>query len=432
MPRPPIESRSPSIEDDVLIVGAGIAGLVLALELHDAGIGCRVYEAVPEAGAVGVGINLLPHASRILHQLGLGDELDGVGVTTAESVFFNRFGQLIYREPAGRHAGYDHPQYSIHRGDLHAVLLRAVRERLGDDAVRLGHRCTGVEQDETTATAHFRSTGSGAGLPPVRARVVIGCDGIHSVVRKQLHPGEGEPRYSGINMWRGVTRGRPFLSGASMVRAGWLDRGKLVAYPIRDFADGTGDQLLNWVAEIRTPRHRQRDWNRRGRLEDFIGAFEDWHFDWLDVPAMMRGSEAVLEYPMVDQDPLDRWTFGRVTLLGDAAHPMVPRGSNGAGQAILDARALRRSLVGVPDAVAALQAYEAERRPATTQVVLTNRSTPPDVILGEVWERTGDRPFESIDDVISADELARISQRYKEVAGYSADALRDAGPASSA
>jgi 2-polyprenyl-6-methoxyphenol hydroxylase-like FAD-dependent oxidoreductase len=204
---------------------------------------------------------------------------------------------------------------------------------------------------------------------------------------------------------------------------------KLVAYPIRDFADGSGDQLLNWVAEIRAPVHRQRDWNRRGRLEDFIGAFEDWHFDWLDVPAMMRGSEAVLEYPMVDQDPLDRWAFGRVTLLGDAAHPMVPRGSNGAGQAILDARALRRCLSDAPDVVAALQAYEDERRPATTRVVLTNRSTPPDVILREVWERTGDRPFESIDDVISADELARITQRYNDVAGYSAAALRDAPPA---
>ncbi|MFD0852484.1 FAD-dependent monooxygenase, partial [Actinomadura adrarensis] len=197
-----------------------------------------------------------------------------------------------------------------------------------------------VEQDETGATAHFRSADADTALPPVRARVVVGCDGIHSVIRKQLHPTEGEPRYSGINMWRGVTRGRPFLSGASMVRAGWLERGKLVAYPIRQFADGTGDQLLNWVAEIKTPRHQQRDWNRRGHLEDFIGAFEDWHLDSLDVSAMMRASETVLEYPMVDQDPLDRWSFGRVTLLGDAAHPMVPRGSNGAGQAILDVRAL--------------------------------------------------------------------------------------------
>jgi 2-polyprenyl-6-methoxyphenol hydroxylase-like FAD-dependent oxidoreductase len=414
---------SANLEDEVLIVGAGVAGLVLALELHDAGIGCRVYEAVPEVAAVGVGINLLPHATRVLHRLGLGDELAGAGIVTEESVFFNRFGQLIYREPAGRHAGYEHPQYSIHRGDLQAVLLRAVRERLGDDAVLLDHRCVGVDQDETGATASFRSSARDAELPAVRARAVVACDGIHSVIRKRFHPGEGEPRYSGINMWRGVARGRPFLTGASMVRAGWIDRGKLVAYPIRNLAGG--DQLLNWVAEIRTPRHEQRDWNRRGSLEDFIGAFEDWHFDWLDVPAMMRAAETVLEYPMVDQDPLDRWSFGRVTLLGDAAHPMVPRGSNGAGQAILDARALRRHLEDSPDAVTALRAYEAERLPATTQVVLANRSTPPDVIIHEVWRRTGDRPFDSIEDVIRSEELARISQRYKEVAGYSAEALGD-------
>ncbi|WP_371780648.1 flavin-dependent oxidoreductase [Streptosporangium subroseum] len=423
MPRRPFPH--PSIEDEVLIVGAGIAGLVLALELHDAGIGCRVHEAVPEIGAAGVGINLLPHATRVLHRLGLGDELGKVGVLTEESVFFNRFGQLIYREPSGRQAGYEYPQYSIHRGDLHDVLLGAVRERLGEDAVLLDHRCVRVEQDENTATACFRSSGDDAELPAVRARMVIACDGIHSAIRGQFHPGEGEPRYSGINMWRGVTRGRPFLSGASMVRAGWIDQGKLVAYPIRNFADGT--QLLNWVAEIRTPADERRDWTRRGRLEDFIGAFEDWHFDWLDVPAMMRAAEIVLEYPMVDQDPLDRWTFGRVTLLGDAAHPMVPRGSNGAGQAILDARALRRHLTESPDAVTALHAYEAERLPATTRVVLANRSTPPDLIIHEVWQRTGDRPFTSIEDVIKTEELARISQRYKEIAGYSAEALASGG-----
>ncbi|SDI55173.1 flavin-dependent oxidoreductase [Nonomuraea jiangxiensis] len=419
MPRRSPDPASPSTE--VLIVGAGVAGLVLALELHDAGIDCRVYEAVPEVGAVGVGINLLPHASRILHRLGLGEELDKTAVVTQESVFFNRFGQLIYREPAGRHAGYEHPQYSIHRGDLHAVLLAAVQERIGADGVVLGHRCVRAEQDDNGVTAHFTGPG-GVELPPVRGRVLVGCDGIHSVLRKQLHPDEGEPRYSGINMWRGVTKGRPFLSGGSMVRAGWIDRGKLVAYPIRNLPDG--DQLLNWVAEIQTPRHLQRDWNRRGNLEDFLHAFEDWHFDWLDVPAMIRGSETVLEYPMVDQDPLDHWSVGRITLLGDAAHPMVPRGSNGAGQAILDARSLRHHLATAPDPVTALRAYEAERLPATAQVVLANRSMPPDVIIREVWQRTGDRPFDHIDDVIKVEELAEMSQRYKEIAGFSAEALR--------
>ena len=225
-------------------------------------------------------------------------------------------------------------------------------------------------------------------------------------------------------MWRGTVIHPPFLTGATMLRAGWLATGKIVVYPIRPDADGAGNQLINWVAETETPRHADRDWNREGKLADFIGAFEDWRFDWLDVPAMIRSSTQILEYPMVDQDPLDRWTEGRLTLLGDAAHPMVPRGSNGAGQAILDAHALRSALTGTTDPVGALQAYEAARLPATAEVVRTNRATPPDAILREVWERTGDQPFSRIEDVISVSELRAISDRYKEIAGFSHAALR--------
>jgi 2-polyprenyl-6-methoxyphenol hydroxylase-like FAD-dependent oxidoreductase len=409
---------------DIAVVGAGIGGLVLALELHQVGVPCRVYEAAAEVKPLGVGINILPHASEALGRLGLEEALSAVSVLTAESVFYNRFGQFIYGEPAGRKAGYRFPQYSIHRGKLHAVLLGAVRERLGDDAVLLDHRCTGVSQDEDAACLSFRSSSGDAELPRVRADAVIGCDGVHSVIRKQFHPDEGEPRYSGVNMWRGVTIGKPFLSGASMVRAGWLDRGKLVAYPIQDDVDGDGNQLLNWLAEIETPHHVARDWNHRGDLDDFIGAYADWHFDWLDVPAMMRAAGSVLEYPMVDQDPLDRWTFGRVTLLGDAAHPMVPRGSNGAGQAILDAKVLSGLLASCDDPEQALRAYESRRLPATAQVVLTNRRNPPDAIIREVRDRTADRPFDRIEDVIRQEELAGISQRYKDIAGLSAKELR--------
>jgi 2-polyprenyl-6-methoxyphenol hydroxylase-like FAD-dependent oxidoreductase len=401
---------------EIVIVGAGVAGLVLALELHDAGIPCRVYEAVPEIRALGVGINVLPHAAAVLGQLGLEADLTASAVLTQESVFFTRFGQLAYREPAGRLAGYPDPQYSIHRGDLQAVLLSAVRDRLGADAVVTGHTCTGVRDADGAAVAEFQ-TADGA-VVRVRGDAVIACDGVNSAIRKQLHPEEGPPRYSGVTMWRGVAAWEPFLSGGSMVRIGWLDRGKLVVYPIRDDVDGHGRQLVNWVAERQTPQRSERDWIRRGELADFADAYSDWHFDWLDVPALLAASESVLEYPMVDQEPLSWWTAGRVTLLGDAAHPMVPRGANGAGQAVLDARALRRVLVAEPDVPTALQAYESERRPATALVVRTNRTNPPDAILREVSRRSGDRPFARIEDVISTEELAAISDGYKNVAGY--------------
>jgi 5-methylphenazine-1-carboxylate 1-monooxygenase len=410
---------------EVVIVGGGIGGLTLALTLEKAGVPSRVFEASPEIKPIGVGINILPHATKELVRLGLEAELARVAVETKEAIFFNRFGQLIYREPLGRSAGYEWPQFSVHRGDLQMLLVEAVRKRLGDDRVHAGWKCVGFEQDASGAAALFRGTASGEELPPQRGAVVVACDGIHSVVRKQLHPSEGEPLYSGVNMWRGVTRWAPFLSGASMVRAGWLACGKMVIYPIRERVDAEGRQLVNWVAEIETPRHLQRDWNRRGKLDDFIGAFADWHFDWLDVPAFIRAADQVLEFPMVDQDPLPWWTRGRVTLLGDAAHPMVPRGSNGAGQAILDARALADALVAYRDPAEALQAYEAKRREATSNVVRMNRKNPPDAILREVYVRSGDRPFARIEDVISIEELKAISDGYKRVAGYDRESLGD-------
>ena len=409
--------------DDIIIVGGGIGGLTLGLSLHAAGIPCRIYESAAEIRAIGVGINLLPHATKELAALGLEADLARLAVATRDATFFNRFGQLIYQEPLGRAAGYDHPQFSIHRGDLQMILLEAFLSRA--DAARLltDHHCIGLEQDDSGVSVHFSAGGGGPVRGTVRGRAVIACDGVNSAVRRQFFPDEGEPRYSGVNMWRGVTRWKPILSGASMIRAGWLSHGKMVIYPIRE-AGPDGLQLVNWVAEIETSRYRKRDWNRQGRIDDFIGAFGGWHFGWLDVPAFIRAADLVLEFPMVDQDPLPRWSFGRVTLLGDAAHPMVPRGSNGAGQAILDTTAITRALSVEPDVTAAFAAYEKQRLAATTRVVLTNRTNPPDAILREVFMRTNDRPFASIDDVISREELVALSDSYKQIAGYSKEALR--------
>ncbi len=405
--------------EDVIIVGGGIGGLTLALALHARGISCRIFEAVERVSQIGVGITILPHAAKELGELGMLDELSSRCLQTAESVFYNRFGQFVFAEPAGLAAGYAWPQLSIHRADLYAVLLETTRARLGEGAVVFGSRFLAAVQDEHSVTARL---GGEKGEFTVQGNVLIGCDGVHSTLRRQLVPGEGEPLYQGLNMFRGVTRWPPFLTGASMLRVGWYTSGKLTVYPCRP-ADENGEQLMNWIAARETTTHLERDWGRAGRLEDFIGTFSDWHFDFLDVPAMLEHAEAILEYPMVDQEPLERWTAGRVTLLGDAAHPMVPRGSNGAGQAILDCRCLADELAASADRPAALLAYEGRRRPATTAIVYKNRADPPDAILREVCLRSGDRPFSRLEEVISASELEALSEGYKQVTGYSRTAL---------
>lgn len=399
---------------EILIIGGGIGGLTLALALHARGLSCRVYEAAPEYKPLGVGINMMPHAIRELGALGLEPDLNAHGVEAREFTYFNRHGQAIFAEPCGRFAGYKHPHFSIHRGDLHKVLIDAVTDRLGSGAVHLDHRCTGVDQDAAGVTVRFDNAAPRSGT------VAIAADGFHSAVRRQFYPSEGM-QFGGINMWRGVTRREPFLSGASVTRVGTVARGKMTIYPIRQFDDGT--QLINWVVEQRREDHGLNDWATPGRIGDFIEPYADWHFDWLDIPKMIADAEYIFEYPMVDRDPIDRWTHGRVTLLGDAAHPMYPRGGNGGAQAILDAEALARLLAEGGDPVAALRAYEGERRDVTNKVVLANRNQPPDYIIETVENLTGGEPFDRIEDVIDPAELAAISDRYKDIAGYSLESV---------
>jgi 2-polyprenyl-6-methoxyphenol hydroxylase-like FAD-dependent oxidoreductase len=405
---------------DIAIVGGGIGGLTLALALHQHGIPCRVYESAPEVRELGVGITLLPHAMRELTALGLGEALASQGIENRESCFFNRFGQLIYAEPRGWAAGYPVPEVGIHRGRAHLTLWRAAMERLGASSVLTDHQCVGLDQSDRRVTLHFRSAATGTTRPSVSADIAIACDGVNSVVRRQFYPGE-ELCFGGINTWRGVTRAKPFLTGRSYVRVGSIQNGNLVIYPIIDDVDGQGQQLINWTVQVAQPGYDRNDWNKPGRLEDFLPMFAGWSFDWLDVPSLLRRSDVIFEYPMVDRDPIDRWTFGRVTLLGDAAHPMYPRGSNGAAQAVLDARALADCLAAGGELPAALQAYEARRSGPTARVVRTNREHPPDYLIRRVEELVGDVPFQDLDRHITRAELQRLSDDYKRVAGFARD-----------
>jgi 2-polyprenyl-6-methoxyphenol hydroxylase-like FAD-dependent oxidoreductase len=406
----------------IAVVGGGVAGLGLALSLHQRGIACDVYEAVPEVKELGVGITLLPHAMRELAALGVQSKLEAAGIENLESVFFNRYGQYIYREPRGRHAGYPVPEVGIHRGKLHRILYEEALARIGPQRIHTDHRCTGVEQDVLGATVHFVDA-QGSKRPSVRADIVIACDGVNSTIRRQFYPDE-KVAFAGINTWRGVTVHKPILTGKSYMRVGSIHTGKMVIYPIVDNVDGQGNQLINWMAEIQHEGESMNDWNRPGNKADFEAIYADWKFDWLDVPALIANAQHILEYPMVDKDPVARWTFDRVTFMGDAAHPMYPRGSNGAAQGLIDARTLAELLAVTPDPQSALQIYDQARVEPTARVVRTNRSTPPDFINIKVDELSGGKPFRHIDDLISQEELRQISENYKRVAGFSQDAVK--------
>lgn len=412
-----------SIDTRVAIIGGGICGLALALNLKRRGIDCRVYEAAPELKELGVGITLLPHATRELDALGLLDDVKALAIENVESCFFNRFGQLLYKEPRGKYGGYAYPELGIHRGRLHMAIYRAARAALGEDRIITDCHCVGVDQSDLGVTLRLRATSSGLMLDPVDAEVAIGCDGINSAVRKQFYPDE-QVAFAGINTWRGVTRRKPILTGRSYMRIGSIRTGKIVVYPIIDKVDDQGNQLINWMAEIQTQNVAKNDWNKTGKREDFLPIYQGWKFDWLDVGALIRDADTILEYPMVDKDPIPRWTFGRITFAGDAAHPMYPRGSNGAAQALIDARALADLLARHGDAAEALAEYEAKRRETTAKIVRTNREHPPDFINIRVEELIGDKPYDDLDKVITQAELKALSDNYKRVAGFALEDVK--------
>jgi len=397
----------------IIVAGGGIGGLAAALRLHQSGHDVVVLEAAAEIRPLGVGINLLPHSGAVLAALGVLPALEAEAVATRELVYFNRHGQRIWSEPRGRYAGHATPQLSLHRGRLQLVLFDAVRTRIGESHILTAHRVTRVEQDGAGVTVLAERPG--AAPVQVRGDVLIGADGIHSTIRAQFYPHEGPPAYSGRVLWRGLTVAAPFLTSASMIMAGHQNQ-KFVAYPIGPVRPD-GLQPINWIAELPVPGMLQReDWNRPGALGSFLPAFEGWTFDWLDSPALIRSAENVFEFPMVDRDPLPRWSHGRVTLLGDAAHPMYPVGSNGASQAILDAEALAKALDEQASPEDALAAYDGERLPATAAIVRANRGNGPEQCM-QLAEERAPQGFERLEDVFAPGELEAISKSYQVLTG---------------
>lgn len=410
----------------VMIAGAGIAGLTLGLTLQQIGVPFRVFESVRALRPMGVGINLQPNAVRELLDLGLGDALDRIGVRTRQYGFYSKSGRTIWEEPRGLDAGYRWPQYSIHRGQLQMLLAETLMDRAGPDCIATGHRVTGFDTGETEARLMLLSE---SGASTARGSLVVAADGIHSAVRRQMYPEEGPPLWNGAILWRGTTQAPPFFGGAAMALAGH-DSQRIVAYPISAPDPATGLVTMNWIAELRrdpAAGWRREDWNRPADPADFAPAFADWRFDWLDVPALIAGAEAIYEYPMVDRDPLPRWTRGRVTLMGDAAHPTYPVGSNGASQAIIDAREIGAAILAHGRTPEALEAYEAQVRPRTTALGLANRGKGPDAVMQMVEDRCGG-VFDRIDDVIPRAELAAHAEHYKRLAGFSIEALNARPP----
>jgi 2-polyprenyl-6-methoxyphenol hydroxylase-like FAD-dependent oxidoreductase len=401
---------------NIAIVGGGIAGLSFALGLHKRGIDCDVFEAVTDIKEIGVGITLLPHAMRELAELGLQDALEAVGIENLESVFYTQHGQYVYKEARGRHAGYTLPEIGIHRGKLHRILFDAAVNRLGADKVHTGMRCSAFSQNDHGVEIEFSNAHTQTSIK-VQAQIAVACDGVNSVIRTQMHP-QDALCFAGINTWRGVTVHPPILTGKSYLRIGTVEVGKMVIYPIIDNVDGKGSQLINWVAELQKPNAAMNDWNRPGDPAVCAEIFKDWTFDFLNVPELILKADKVFEYPMVDKNALPFWTQGRVTLMGDAAHPMYPRGSNGSAQALIDARTLADQLAQHTDPKEALKAYEVLRLAPTAKVVETNRNVPPDFIIMKAQELSGGKPFRHIDDLITQAELRQISDHYKTVAGF--------------
>jgi len=408
----------------VIIAGCGIGGLTTALTLHRAGFDVELFEQAPAIRELGVGINLLPHAVKELTELGLLEELDRAGVRTKRLILMNRFGQIVWDEPRGIDAGYEFPQISIHRGTLQGILYRAVIDRIGADRIHTGHRLARFNERGNEVIAQFERWEVGDTLE-ITGDALIGADGIHSTVRASTYPYEGAPTWNGIMLWRGATDWPVYADGQTMLIAGG-NNAKIVVYPIRVDPSRPDQRLTNWGIMARfsdgsQPPPRREDWSRPGQRSEALAFVRDmFHLDFIDPEALIAATEVFYEYPCCDRDPVPHWTFGRTTLLGDAAHPMYPVGSNGASQAILDAQSLAECLMASASVTEALAAYEAKRRPVTTEIVKTNRRGGPEGVI-DLVEALAPDGFDDLDAVVSYAEREAIVRGYASMAGFAVE-----------
>ncbi len=408
----------------VMVIGAGIGGLTTALSLHAAGIEAHIFESIKDVQPLGLGINLQPNAVRELVELGLGDALAKAGIATSTLAYYNKHGQKIWAEPRGLAAGYAWPQYAIHRGELQRILLDAVCSRLGPQRMHLGHHLAALEQDDAKVTARFIDRATGEPLGEHSADALLGADGIHSAVRRIFNPSEGLPISSGRIMWRGALLTRPYLDGRTQVMIGHREQ-RAVIYPMSEQLAPPGLQLINWLVVLGEQglEHQREDWDLVVRKDRFFKPFADWNFPWIRVAEMIEATKEIFEYPKADREPLPRWTVGRVTLLGDAAHPMRPIGSQAGTQAVVDARVLAQALaLSGADVCTGLRRYDDERRPVMNEVVLRNRNYGPEIVM-QMAEERAPAGFDRIEDVIPQRELEEIAHSFKVAAGFDPETL---------
>ena len=411
----------------MLIAGGGIGGLATALTLHQIGVKSIVFEAVPELKPLGVGINLQPNAVRELLDLGISEQdLNSVGLPAKEWALVGQQGQEIYSEPRGTHAGYRWPQYAVHRGEFQFLLYEKLVERAGSEAVVLDAKATGYKKNADGTATLLVADSSGAEREET-GTLVIGADGIHSTIRQQMHPDQPPIHWGGALMWRGKTRAKPIRTGSSFIGLG-THRQRMVIYPISQ-TDDEGYADINWIAEVTfdDPENRKSGWFKPAQIEDFVHHFDGWTYDWLDVPALIRGAETAFENPMIDRDPIPTWRDGAVALIGDAAHAMYPTGSNGASQAIVDARVLGQKMLQHGVTREALKDYDDTLCGPVSEIVLRNRGAGPFGLLNMVNDRCGGE-FDNIDDVISPEEKSEFMAGYKRAAGFAIEKLNEAPP----